>query len=165
VLNAIFSRTRTGCQWRLLPTDFPAWYHVWYYERKWRDDAPWEPMIRVDQGYKSWLVECAKRWFGGIVDIVQRPTGQRECIVRGNAGRLNAPLGGWIGAASGFVLTRWVHSGCGHQAAKDRSFIWARDPSLWLSMKAVRGDLVRGFLAVVGEDRRHTGVISPAAPS
>jgi putative transposase len=25
VLNAIFSRTRTGCQWRLLPTDFPAW--------------------------------------------------------------------------------------------------------------------------------------------
>jgi putative transposase len=30
VLNAIFYRTRTGCQWRLLPTDFPAWYHVWY---------------------------------------------------------------------------------------------------------------------------------------
>ena len=24
VLNAIFYRTRTGCQWRLLPTDFPA---------------------------------------------------------------------------------------------------------------------------------------------
>ena len=25
VLHAIFSRTRTGCQWRLLPTDVPAW--------------------------------------------------------------------------------------------------------------------------------------------
>jgi putative transposase len=25
VLNAIFYRTRTGCQWRLLPTDVPAW--------------------------------------------------------------------------------------------------------------------------------------------
>jgi len=27
----------------------------------------------VDQGYKSWLVEFAKPWFGIIVDIVQRP--------------------------------------------------------------------------------------------
>jgi len=25
VLNALFYRTRTGCQWRMLPTDFPAW--------------------------------------------------------------------------------------------------------------------------------------------
>ena len=28
VLNAIFYRIKTGCQWRMLPTDFPAWYHV-----------------------------------------------------------------------------------------------------------------------------------------
>jgi hypothetical protein len=28
ILNAIFYRTRTGCQWRMLPKDFPAWYHV-----------------------------------------------------------------------------------------------------------------------------------------
>jgi putative transposase len=47
VLNAIFYRTRTGCQWRLLPTDFPAWYHVWYYERKWRDDGTWEQINRL----------------------------------------------------------------------------------------------------------------------
>jgi len=30
ILNAIFYRTRTGCHWRRLPKDFPAWYHVWY---------------------------------------------------------------------------------------------------------------------------------------
>ena len=30
VLNAIFYRVKTGCQWRMLPSDFPAWYHVWY---------------------------------------------------------------------------------------------------------------------------------------
>ena len=39
VLNAIFYRIRTGCQWRMLPSDFPIWYHVWYYERKWRNDG------------------------------------------------------------------------------------------------------------------------------
>ncbi len=42
VLNAIFYRTRTGCQWRYLPKDFPAWYHVWYYYRTWRGDGTWE---------------------------------------------------------------------------------------------------------------------------
>ena len=41
VLNAIFYRIRTGCQWRMLPSDFPAWYHVWYYYRTWRDDGTW----------------------------------------------------------------------------------------------------------------------------
>jgi len=28
VLNAIFYGIRTGCQWRMLPTDFPPWNHV-----------------------------------------------------------------------------------------------------------------------------------------
>jgi len=37
ILNAIFYRTRAGCQWRMLPTDFPDWNHVWYYYRKWRN--------------------------------------------------------------------------------------------------------------------------------
>ena len=37
ILNAIFYRTRTGCQWRMLPSDFPARYHIWYYYRKWRN--------------------------------------------------------------------------------------------------------------------------------
>src|SRR5439155_14697988 len=31
VLNGIFYRIRTGCQWRMLPSDFPAWNYVWYY--------------------------------------------------------------------------------------------------------------------------------------
>ncbi len=47
VLNAIFYRTRTGCQWRMLPSDFPAWYHVWYYYRIWRNDGTLERINTV----------------------------------------------------------------------------------------------------------------------
>ena len=47
VLNAIFYRVKTGCQWRMLPSDFPAWYHVWYYCRTWRNDGTWEELNTV----------------------------------------------------------------------------------------------------------------------
>jgi putative transposase len=42
VVNAIYYRNRTGCQWRMLPSDFPPWYHVTYYYYLWRDDGTWE---------------------------------------------------------------------------------------------------------------------------
>jgi putative transposase len=42
VLNAIFYRVRTGCQWRMLPKEFPPWNHVWYYYRTWRNDGTWD---------------------------------------------------------------------------------------------------------------------------
>jgi len=42
VLNAIFYRLRSGCQWRMLPKEFPPWYHVWYYYHTWRDDGTWQ---------------------------------------------------------------------------------------------------------------------------
>lgn len=42
VVNAIFYRTRTGCQWRMLPKEFPDWRHVWDYYKKWTSDGTWE---------------------------------------------------------------------------------------------------------------------------
>ena len=36
ILEAIFYRLRTGCQWRNLPHDLPPWSTVHYYYRRWR---------------------------------------------------------------------------------------------------------------------------------
>ncbi len=35
MLNAILYVVKTGCQWRMLPRDFPKWQLVYYYYRKW----------------------------------------------------------------------------------------------------------------------------------
>jgi putative transposase len=42
VLDGILYLVRSGCQWRLLPHDFPPWstVHTWY--RRWRLDGTWE---------------------------------------------------------------------------------------------------------------------------
>ena len=41
VLNAILYINRTGCQWRMLPHDFPNWRLVYYYFSTWRDARLW----------------------------------------------------------------------------------------------------------------------------
>jgi putative transposase len=42
IINAIFYLLRTGCQWRLLPKEYPKWQTVYYHFAKWRRDRTWE---------------------------------------------------------------------------------------------------------------------------
>lgn len=35
IWNAIFYLVKTGCQWLMLPKEFPKWESVYYYYRKW----------------------------------------------------------------------------------------------------------------------------------
>jgi putative transposase len=46
VLNALRYLTRTGCQWRMLPHDFPHWETVYSYFQLWRDDGTFERLNR-----------------------------------------------------------------------------------------------------------------------
>jgi putative transposase len=42
VINAILYVVRTGCQWRMLPKDFPNWSTVYGIFWRWRNDGTWE---------------------------------------------------------------------------------------------------------------------------
>ena len=39
VLDGIFYRNKSGCQWRMLPKEYPPWETVYYYFAKWRDNG------------------------------------------------------------------------------------------------------------------------------
>ena len=41
VVDAIFYRTKTGCQWRQLPHDFPPWGTVACYFSRWHRNGLW----------------------------------------------------------------------------------------------------------------------------
>ena len=36
IFNAILYVVKSGCQWRILPTDFAPWNTVYFYYRKWK---------------------------------------------------------------------------------------------------------------------------------
>jgi putative transposase len=42
IIDAILYVTRTGCQWRMLPTNFPPWQTVYGYYRRWTRNGLWE---------------------------------------------------------------------------------------------------------------------------
>ena len=58
ILNAILYVLRSGCQWRLLPHDFPPWKTVYTYFRNWRLDGTWE---RIHDALREQLREAEGR--------------------------------------------------------------------------------------------------------
>jgi putative transposase len=57
ILNAILYVTRTGCQWRMLPRDFPPWPTVYGYFWRWTQNRLWERLNTV-------LVKTARQQAG-----------------------------------------------------------------------------------------------------
>ena len=47
VLNAVFYLLRSGCDWRMLPHDFPKWQLVYHYFREWKRDGTWQGLHDV----------------------------------------------------------------------------------------------------------------------
>jgi putative transposase len=45
VIDGIFYVNRSGCQWRMLPHDFPKWSTVYSYFRQWRIDGTWPTFL------------------------------------------------------------------------------------------------------------------------
>jgi putative transposase len=44
IFNAISYMLKTGCQWRMLPADFPKWQLVYYYFGQWKNDGTLEEL-------------------------------------------------------------------------------------------------------------------------
>lgn len=47
IVNALLYVLRTGCAWRLLPTDWPPWQTVYYHLRKWRRAGTFERLHTI----------------------------------------------------------------------------------------------------------------------
>lgn len=60
VVNGIFYLLKSGCQWRMLPKEFPKWKTVHDYFSKWSKDGTWQRLngqlreqVRLKEGRQT----------------------------------------------------------------------------------------------------------------
>lgn len=58
VVNGLLYLVRTGCQWRMLPHEYPPWQSVRYYFDKWTHDGTW---VRINDTLRSQVRVAAGR--------------------------------------------------------------------------------------------------------
>jgi putative transposase len=68
VVNAIVYSLRSGCHWRLLPTDFPPQQTVYDSVRKWRRAGVWERMHDTLRGDLREASGRTREPSAGIID-------------------------------------------------------------------------------------------------
>jgi putative transposase len=175
ILNAVFYVLRSGCQWRLLPHDFPRWPTVYWYFRKWRIDGTWE---RINRALRERLRVRLKRDpqpTAGIVDSQSVKTtgvGERSAVMM-VARRSRAASVHLLVDTQGLVLRARVHSSA---KVMDRDGIktlleaarygFPRLSHLWLDAAAYNGrekgaDWVEKVLGWSAEIVRHPRKLAP----
>jgi len=71
VVNAIFYKFRTGCQWTLLPIkslipkSVIKWGAVYHHFRKWTLDGSWKRIRKILARYNPWLLDLSLAHFDG----------------------------------------------------------------------------------------------------
>jgi putative transposase len=68
VVNAVFYVLRGGCQWRLLPTEFPPYQTVYHYFRTWCCAGVWERMHDTLRGDVREAAGRSREPSAGIMD-------------------------------------------------------------------------------------------------
>jgi putative transposase len=94
VLNALFYVDRTGCQWRALPHDFPAWSTVWSYFRTWRNDGTWQRIHTVLREKTRVSMGRESTPSAAIIDSQSVKTSQKGGLAGMTAGRKSKGVSG-----------------------------------------------------------------------
>lgn len=150
IFEAILYLLVSGCQWRMLPKDFPKWQSVYKYFRKWREDGRIEHFIektvmRIRRSRKQNGTPSV-----GALDAQSVKWGNRKS---NNGFDANKKVKGVkrsiVVDRNGFILGRRVDSADRHDS-KLAHGLMARTKYVWLNIKKVLAD--RGYKGEIAEE-------------
>lgn len=68
IINAVIYLVKSGCDWRMLPHDFPKWDLVYHYFRDWKNDGTWKKIHDSLRGKVRKKVGKKAQPSAGIID-------------------------------------------------------------------------------------------------
>ena len=83
IFDAIFYLLKTGCQWRMLPFNFPKWELVYYYFSKWKKDGTFELLNEIIRGKIRKKKNKNEQPSVGIIDSQSVKTTRSGAMERG----------------------------------------------------------------------------------
>jgi len=83
IMNAILYINRTGCQWRMLPSDFAPWQTVYYYFRKWKLEGVIEDIMYTIHSLVRSIIGQEESPSMGIIDSRSVKTSHHVDLDRG----------------------------------------------------------------------------------
>lgn len=83
IFDALFYLLKTGCQWRMLPLNFPKWELVYYYFSKWKSEGVIELLNEIIRGTIREKANKNQEPSVGIIDSQSVKTTRSGAMGRG----------------------------------------------------------------------------------
>lgn len=81
IMNAVFYVVKSGCDWRMLPHDFPQWDLVYHYFRAWKQDGTWKKIHDALRGKLRKKLGKKEQPTAGIIDAQSVKTAEKGGFV------------------------------------------------------------------------------------
>lgn len=81
VINAIIYIVKSGCDWRMLPHDFPQWKIVYHYFDTWKKDGTWKDIHDALRGKLRKKLGKKAQPTAGIIDAQSVKTAEKGGFV------------------------------------------------------------------------------------
>jgi len=81
ILDAVIYVVKSGCDWRMLPHDFPEWHSAYHYFTQWKKDGMWKIIHDNLRGKVRKKAGKRERPTAGIIDSQSVKTAEKGGFV------------------------------------------------------------------------------------
>jgi len=81
MLNGVIYVVKSGCDWRMLPHDFPDWHIVYHYFSEWKKDGTWKSIHDTLRGKVRKKAGKKEQPTAGIIDSQSVKTAEKGGFV------------------------------------------------------------------------------------